>query len=406
MIPRLKPFLGWDEFMALFEHHPDSVERFEVAFAKALGTHSAVAFPYGRSALWAFLKALNIEQSEVILPAYTCSVVAHAVVLSSNIPRFVDITLTDYNMDLDAVANAVNERTRVIIATHLFGYPLNINRLRDIVSQAEERFGHKIWVVQDCAHSFGAEWEGEPVQRAADVALFGSNISKTMTSIFGGQLATDDQSLASTLREWRDAHFHRAGAAKGLRRRLYLLAIYPAFNESLYGLVYWLQNGTPLLKGLTDAYHLDEKVHFPPDYQDFMLPVEAQVGQVQIAKYSEIIRKRKENAEFYHRSLIELSCDDFVLPPLVAGATYSHYVIRVANRQQWVEKAAPAGVQLGILIEYSVPELHAYRQYRGGQDFPNARLCSEHMINLPVYAGLKAVQRERVVAALRQGQQR
>ena len=58
-------------------------------------------FPYGRSAEWAFFKALDIRNTEVIMPAYTCSVVAYAVTLSQNIPRFIDINLKDYNMNLE-----------------------------------------------------------------------------------------------------------------------------------------------------------------------------------------------------------------------------------------------------------------------------------------------------------------
>ena len=120
------------------------------------------------------------------MPAYTCSVVAHAVVASGNRPRFVDIALPDYNMDLDCVEAALSERTGAVIATHLFGYPLDVSRLQEIVSAAEARFGTRIAIIQDCAHSFEARFDGRSVSRAGDVAFYGLNISKIMTSIFGG----------------------------------------------------------------------------------------------------------------------------------------------------------------------------------------------------------------------------
>ena len=78
-------------------------------FAEKFQAIDAVAFPYGRSAQWAFLKALGIENAEIIMPAYTCSVVAHAVTLSGNEPRFIDIDLHDYNMNLDLAEAAINE---------------------------------------------------------------------------------------------------------------------------------------------------------------------------------------------------------------------------------------------------------------------------------------------------------
>jgi hypothetical protein len=101
MIPRFSPWLGWPEFFVLFKPNKGAVEKFEKEFAKSFQAVDAVAFPYGRSAQWAFFKAMGVENAEVIMPAYTCSVVAHAVTLSGNTPRFVDIDLHDYNMNLD-----------------------------------------------------------------------------------------------------------------------------------------------------------------------------------------------------------------------------------------------------------------------------------------------------------------
>src|SRR5712691_11257761 len=122
MIPRFKPWLRALELTAVLRPAGDAVGAFETAFARALQAGHALAFPYGRSALWAFYKALGIAGAEVVMPAYTCSVVAHATVLSGNVPRFVDICLDDYNMDLTHVERVLTSRTRAVIATHLFGY--------------------------------------------------------------------------------------------------------------------------------------------------------------------------------------------------------------------------------------------------------------------------------------------
>ncbi len=398
MIPRLKPFLGQAELAALFRRQPRAVPHFEEAFARLFESQFALAFPYGRSALWAFFKAVGLEQAEIIMPAYTCVVVAHAIVLSGNIPRFVDITLHDYNMDLDQVAAAITARTGAIVATHLFGYPLDVNRLQDIVRQAETHYGHKIWVIQDCAHAFGARWQGQLVCPAGDVALFGLNISKTITSIFGGMLTTNDPALAERLQAWRDAHFAQPGALKAWRRRLYLLAIYPAFNEQVYGLVNWLQDETPLLNRLTKAYHLDEQVRFPPDYAEQMAAVEAQVGLAQLPKYAQIVQQREMLARYYADQLRGMP--PLIMPPLVEGATYSHFVIRTPDRPATLRDLAQRGVQLGQLIEYSVPHLPAYRTYAADTDYPNSLVCSRTTINLPMHAGVTPRAREEIVQSL------
>lgn len=399
MIPRLKPYLGKEELLAALRLQEDAVIHFEEVFARSFEVGYALAFPYGRSALWAFFKALGIEGAEVIMPAYTCVVVAHAIVLSGNVPRFVDITLYDYNMDLDRVAAVINEHTRAIIATHLFGYPLNMDRLAEIVHAAEARWGHKIWVVQDCAHAFGARWQDKLVCTQGDVALFGLNISKMITSIFGGMLTMNDPELYRKLGDFRDKHFVSPGVLKRVRRFFYLLAVYPAFNERVYGFVNWLQEETPLLNRLTRAYHLDGKIRFPPDYLDQMLGLEARVGLTQLQKYPDIVRQRKQNAYYYKEHLSDIP--GWVLAPLVDGATYSHYVVRVPDRTSTLEALRQKSVQLGQLIEYSVPHTAAYTKYAQAHAFPNSYLCSHSTVNLPVYAHLAKRQRAQVVESLR-----
>lgn len=380
MIPRFKPDLGWPEFKALFRRNRGAVERFEEEFATAFQAVDAVAFPYGRSAQWAFFNAVGLKDAEIVMPAYTCSVVAHAVSLSGNQPRFIDIKLDDYNMNLDLVPAVIGERTRAIIATHTFGYPQDLGRLEAIVREAEGRYGHKIWLMQDCCHAFGAEWKGRMIGTSGDVAVYAFNISKIMTSIFGGMLTFQDQALADRVRAWRDAHYSPPHWTKAILRRLYLLAVYFAFNEKVYGLTWWLQEKTPLLNRLTKSYHLDDQINFPPDYLDGMLAVEAAVGLEQLKKYPRIVQRRRDNARYYDQHLPRL--DGWVYPPIVDGATFSHYVVRLPDRTGVIRDYAGRGIHLGELIQYSIPEIECYRNTNS--DCPLARLASTSMVNFPV----------------------
>jgi perosamine synthetase len=379
MIPRFKPSLCFREILALFRPNKGMVAKFENEFAQKFEAVDAVAFPYGRSAQWAFLQALEIENAEILMPSYTCSVVAHAVTLSGNKPRFVDIDLNDYNMNLAEAESLINERTRAIIATHTFGYPQDLDRLEAMVEKAEKRYGHKIWLMQDCCHAFGAQWRGRTVGTSGDVAIYAFNISKIMTSIFGGMLTFQCQDLANKVRQWRDANFKKPGFLKPLLRRIYLLSVYFAFNSIAYRLTWWLQNKTPLLNKLTKAYHLDEKIHFPPDYQDEMLDVEAAVGLVQLRKYPAIIERRRKKAKWYDQNLERRT--DWEFPPKVEGATYSHYTIRVPNRNGIIDEYAQKGIHLGELIQYSIPHLSCYNS---SEDYPNSKRVCNETINFPL----------------------
>ena len=398
MIPRLKPAFDQREVLALVEPRAGAVAVFEREFAAAFGCAHGVAFPYGRSALWTLLHALGLSEAEVVLPAYTCSTVAHAVVLSGNVPRFVDIDLADYNMAPDAVARCITGRTRVIVATHLFGYPMDIDRLRDIVSEAEKQWRHKIWIVQDCAHAFDARWRGARVCEAPDVALFGLNISKMITSVFGGMITTNDPEIDQRLRTARDQRFTAGSPVSGLTRALYLLAVRGSFTPAAYTGVHWLLHRTRLLDGLARSYHLDERIHFPPDYLRCMLPLEARVGLVQLRKYTEVVAHRRALATYYDAHL--RGVPGITLPPLVDGATYSHYTVRVPDPDGWVAKAADAGVELGRVIDYVVPLWPAYRPYVT-EDFPRSTQAMREVINLPVHTGVGRDERERIVDVIR-----
>ena len=377
MVPRLRPRLGPAEVAALAPSRGDDVGAFETAFAATMHQRNAVAFPYGRTGLVALLQALDIRDREVICPAYTCVVVPHAIVASGNEPVFVDSSDHDFNMDLSLVEAAITPRTSAIVATSIFGYPVDLDQL-----DAIRRQHPTVAIIQDCAHSFGARWRGREVQRAGIAAVFGLNVSKLLTSIFGGMITTDDDELAARIRGWRSAHVAPAGIAKSARRALYLLATMPAFWGPLYGIVNRLERMRVLDHFV--RYYDDHVIDMPKDYLTGLSPVEARVGRAQTARYQRIVNDRRAVAASYDRALRGLR--GLRLPPLVDGATYSHYVPRVADRAAVMEHCRRRGVQLGEIIEYSIPELAAYRD-RPGNRFPCpvSRELSRTTINLPCH---------------------
>lgn len=376
MIPRLKPYLNWHELVAAFSRpRHDDVEQFEQAFAAKMGQKYALAFPYGRTGLMLLLEALGLKNKEIICPAYTCVVVPHAIVYSGNTPVFVDSQEEDFNINLDLVPDVITEHTKAIIATSIFGYPVNLDKL-DIIRQ---QYPH-IHIIQDCAHSFAAEWKGRPVQKEGIAAIFGLNISKLITSIFGGMVTTDDVQLFERLRILRSQRLKPASLAKSIRRLLYLLVVYPAFWGPIYGMVNRLERSGIL--NYFVKYYDEGAIDMPSDYLEGMTAIEARVGQAQLEKYEPLIEQRRKVAAFYHEQLKDLPT--LHLPPLVGGATYSHYVPQVQHRETMLQYALRKGIQLGWLIEYSIPEMQSYGA-NNLQAFPVAGNAARETINLPIW---------------------
>lgn len=391
MIPRLKPALGARELLAALAPWRGGVEEFEAAFAREMGQRHAVAFPYGRTGLALLLEALGLRGAHVVCPAYTCVVVPHAVVASGNEPVFADSRDHDFNMDLELAARAVRRSgAQALVATSLFGYPVDLDALDELRARHPE-----LRVVQDCAHSFAAEWKGRPVQREGDAAIFGLNISKLMTSVFGGMVTTDDGALAERLRALRAQRVAPARWTKSLRRLAYLAAVYPAFHPVVYGVVNRLERSGALDRFV--RYYDEGVIAMPADYLDAITPLEGRVGTVQVARYRGLVERRRRLAAFYDQALA--GTPGLRLPPAVPGATYSHYVPRVEDRAGVLEGALRRGVQLGELIEYCVPQMRSYsaRGASAGDAFPVASRLSRTTINLPLSAGPRGARRAAAV---------
>jgi dTDP-4-amino-4,6-dideoxygalactose transaminase len=380
MIPRFKPQYNYLEWLAALKPIKGNVPKYEQAFATRFGCEYGVMFSHGRTGIYALLKVWGLENAEVICPAYTCVVVPHAIVLSNNIPVFVDCGDHQFNMSLEGIREAITEKTRVVIPTHLFGYPMDVERIQQIVLEAERKYKHKIYVIQDCAHSYGARWGDTLVSEYGDAAVFGSNISKIINSVFGGMVITRNKGLAQQLRLWRQENLFDLGWRKSVVRFLYFVAVNLAFNHTLYGLVNWLER-----KKLLDyfvKYYADDEIDFPRDWNYAPSELEARIGLVQLSKYEKIVALRKKNAL---KVINEMQGKDGIwLLPYDDHATYSHIVAVVDNRDEWVEKYLRRGMQLGTLIEYSIPMMPAYEKYRKTIP-PNSVFYSKSLINFPVY---------------------
>lgn len=388
MIPRLRPSLGVADVAAAFLAER-SVEDFERAFAATMEQAHAIAFPYGRTAQMLLMEALGLKGREIILPAYTCVVVAHAIVLAGCTPVFVDSEAGGFNMDLEKAEAAITADTGAIIATSIHGYPVDLDRLDAITS----RHPHVV-ILQDCAHSFAAEWNGRPVQKHGRAAIFGLNISKLMTSIFGGMITTDDADLAARLRHMRDLRLEAGG--RGLSRAVYLAAAATALVPPVFTLVKRISD-----LGLIDRfvrYYDETLIDMPLGHMVQIGRAEASVGVRQCAAYRGIIDRRRRIAAFYDEALADVLPD--ARPPLVDGATYSHYVLRVADPDAMLKAAAHRGIELGRLIDYCIPDMTAYRAMTTTQGpFDETRRLNASVVNLPVW--VDETQARRVVEGIK-----
>lgn len=387
MIPRFSPNYDAKDLQTLLSPaSSDAVERLEVAFMEQTGHQGAIALKYGRTGLYLLLKALGAKNKKVIMPAYTCVVVAHAVVLSGNIPVFLDNAPGAFQPDPMAYLQAIDSETVMIIPTHLFGIA---EETRELIAAVRQQFPH-VFILQDCAHSFFCQdRDAVPVTTYGDGALFGMNISKLANTIRGGMLTLRDPEVAAAVRHvWRAEAGHAPSSLSlSLKARLYGLAAGFAFMPPGYALVYQLTHKTTLLNSETQ-YYQSEQIDLPSDFLYPMLPVEAEIGLRSLQKWEHRVEKRRELAQIYLTELAAtgLPSDVLTLPSNQAGHTWSHFPILVpAAQRNSVQKALETQfqVEIGVIVDYAIPDLVAY-QNLGATPCPIASAAVPRVLNLPL----------------------
>ena len=146
------------------------------------------------------LKWLGLEEGdEVIIPAYTYSATALAVIHAGGKPIMVDVD-DDFNMDPQMFKNAITSRTKAVIPVDFAGYPCKYQEIYDIASDQEvvKRFVPtsdiqkqlgRILVLSDAAHSLGARYQNKGIGHKADIAIFSLHAVKNVTTAEGGAIA-------------------------------------------------------------------------------------------------------------------------------------------------------------------------------------------------------------------------
>ena len=398
MIPRFSPDYHWSDLtVAIRQSRENSVSSLENRFAHLSHHQSAIAFRYGRSGLYFLLKALGAKNKKVVLPAYTCVVMANAVVLSGNKPVFLDNAADSLQPDPLDYLKAIDADTIMVVPTHLFGIAEETSFLYSEVKKAHPN----VFVLQDCAHSyFCKDSTGNVVTSYGDGALFGMNISKLVNSVYGGMLTLRDSNIATKVKnEFISANQSRDSFAE-LKSRSYAASATFAFTSPGYKMVSWVSKNTQLLDSET-RYFDEDVIELPNDFSAPMLPFEAEMGHRSLDRYDRRIQNRREIASYYLQCLKELK--NAYIPFSAPGNTWSHFPILVPSEIRNSLKAElekKFRVEIGIIIDYSIPSLPSYRELDSSK-FPNSEMAVNQILNLPLTfeEGIWPIHRWKQVAA-------
>jgi dTDP-4-amino-4,6-dideoxygalactose transaminase len=211
------------------------IERAETAFAEYVGRDSCIVFPFARTAIWATLKSLQLPAgSRVLMPPITIKPILDVVVHLGFEPVFVDIDPDTACFDEAELREAAKAEPKVVILTYLFGIVPDVARIMDVLRE------RNVFVIEDFSQCLNGVSDGKTVGTFGDVSVYSASSVKTFDTFGGGFLLTDDENLASKLREHQQnlAQSSRLDVVRAVLRNLIRNLV---STRAVFGLItYWL----------------------------------------------------------------------------------------------------------------------------------------------------------------------
>ena len=313
----------------------NEVRMFEEEWADYIGTKHCIGLANGLDALWISFRLLGIgEGDEVIVCSNAYIACVMGITMNGALPVFVEPDEYD-NIDADKIEDVISDRTKAILAVHLYGHACDMTKIMNIAEK------YNLKVVEDCAQSHGNHWNGQKVGSFGNVGCFSFYPSKGCGA-FGdaGCVTTNDEDLARKFRIFRNY---------GSEKR---------YHNQMVG----------------SNSRLDE--------------LQAGLLRVKLKHLEEFNLERNRIANRY---ITEIQNPLLVLPKLRPGAdsTWHQFVIHTKYRDQLKDYLQESAI--GTLIHYPIPpHLSEAYQYLGKKvgDYPIAEQYADEVLSLPMYNGM------------------
>lgn len=331
--------------------------RFEREFAEYLNVKHCVAVSSCTAALHLSMLAAGIKPGdEVIVPAMTFCSTANAVIHAGAKPVFADIELPGMTIDPSDVKKKITPKTRAILPVHFHGRPADMDALRSLADR------HKLTLIDDAAHAIESRYHGKAMGHLGDITCFSFYITKNMTTVEGGMVATGRE-------EWAD--------------RIKILALHGMSKDA------WARFSD---KG----YKHYEVVSAGFKYN--MTDLQASFGLHQLRRLEQNLARREAIWKTYNHAFTHAFTGvPLLLPPDPAPDTRHArhiYAVRITDdsplsRDELMDNLYKRNIGTGV--HYTALHLHRYYRetfgYKEG-DFPNTEAVGASTLSLPLSAKL------------------
>jgi perosamine synthetase len=370
-IPVMLPALGKEEADAAAEAvrsgwvaQGPRVAAFERAFAARVRAGHGVAVSSCTTALHLSLHVLGLRPGdEVVVPSFSFIATTNAVLYAGATPVFADVDPLTGNLTRESVEAVRTPATRAVVAVHQAGVPADVDALRTALDP------HGIVLVEDAACAAGSVYRERPVGAGAGLAAWSFHPRKLLTTGEGGMITTDDEELATRLRQLRE-HGMNVSAAE---------------------------------RHATGKSTVETYLEVGFNYR--MTDIQAAIGLVQLSRLDGLVAQRRALAERYHELLGSVPGTRAVADPPWGRTNYQSFWVELledfsASRDDVLEAMNTAGIspRRGIMAAHLEP---AYAGHAHAPLPVTERLTTRTLV-LPLHHLLTDADQERIVSVLAQ----
>lgn len=347
-------------------------KEFENLISMCCNTQKSVCLNSATACMEMALRVLGVGPGdEVIVPAYTYTATASAVCHVGAKPVMVDTAPDSYEMDYDKVAEAITEKTKVVIPVDLGGVICDYDKVFKAVefkkglfrpSNEIQKIFERVIVLADAAHAFGAKWHGKMCGEIADFTSFSFHAVKNLTTAEGGALT------------WKS---HEGLDDEAVYKQLQLL--------SLHG-----QSKDALAKTQLGAWEYDIVA---PYYKCNMTDIMAGIGLAQLKRYPELLHRRRMIIGQYDDALQGYGVQTLNHYGAEHSSSGHLYLVRLSGkdvdyRNEVIVKMAERGIACNVHYK-PLPMMTAYKSIGFDiKNFPNAYNQYRNEVTLPLHTHL------------------
>ena len=369
--------------------------RLERKFCEYMQARWAISFDSGRSGFYAILKCLEIKDyDEVILQAFTTVALPNVIGWCGAKPVFVDIEEKTFNIDPLKIEEKITEKTKAIVVQHTFGNSAEIDEIMAIAKK------HNLYIIEDCAHSLGAEYKGKKTGTFGDAAFFSFGRDKVISSVAGGMVVTNNNKLGEKIKKFREQMPYPQKSLI-IRQLLHPIITFKASRVYyFFGIGKIMMFAVNKLKMLPRAYTRKEKKNIKGENFPAKMPnALAAIALHQMKLINEFNNHRIKIANLYKKDLENNL--KIILPETTSESKdiFLWYTIQVENKKELIKKAQKKHIILGDWFPQVIGPAEVNLEKSGYQkgDCPIAEKVSSRCVNLPTHYRINEKDAEKVI---------